>query len=104
MSLVFFQNRKIVLAAGEGQTAIIPMPLPSHVTINIDDPQLLHLAPTLAFHLRSPLEHITDGRRVLSTLAAPDGTPWKMGWDGTGNFPMVTIHPVGADGVPIVPA
>ncbi len=101
-SMVFFQNRKIMLAAGEGHTAIVPLPLPPKLTMNIEDPQLLHLAPTLAFHLRSPVEHITDGRRVISTLAAPDGTPWKMDWDGTDDFPMLTIHPVDADGIPIL--
>jgi hypothetical protein len=104
MSMVFFQNRKIVLAAGEDKADIIPLPLPPQLTMNIDDPQFLHIAPSLAMHFQTPIEHITDGERVISTLAASDGTPWKMDWDGTNDFPMLTIHPVGADGIPIVPA
>ncbi|MET3705874.1 hypothetical protein ABIB17_000473 [Arthrobacter sp. UYEF6] len=96
-SLVFFENRRFVLAVGEQQTAILPLPLPSPIAMNIEDPQLLYLAPTLAMHLQTPLDHVTDGKRVLTTLAEPDGTPWVLDWDGTSNFPMLTIHGLDTD-------
>ncbi|MFD1211802.1 hypothetical protein ACFQ36_07085 [Arthrobacter sp. GCM10027362] len=94
--LVFFQDRRFVVAWADGQREIIPIPMPSPRVL--EDAQLLHLAPELARHFNTPLEHITDGRKLITTLMEPDGTPWTLAWDGTDRFPTMTIHPVDALG------
>lgn len=98
VSAAFHQNRKVMMLMGEKQTDVLPLPLPPGATLNIGDPDLLLLAPTLAMHFNTPLEYISDGRRMVTTLSSSDGTPWEMKWDGTGNFPMVTMHPATKEG------
>lgn len=97
LSMAFFQDRRFILASGEEQTTIVLMPLVS-TSMNFD-PQLRYLAPSLAKHFGTDLDHVTDGQRVISTLCSSEGTPFRMNWDGSSNFPVPTIHPLGADGV-----
>ena len=92
MSMAFFQNRRFLLVSGEKQTSVVLMPLNSSIA-NFE-PQLIHLAPSLAYHFNTDLDQVTDGQRIVSLLSSSDGTPFHLHWDGSSNFPIPTIHSI----------
>jgi hypothetical protein len=93
LSIAFFQTRRFMLLQGEKQTTAMLMPRQSAAT-NFE-PELIGLAPSLAHHFQVDLDQVTDGRRVISTLSSPDGSPFHMHWDGSSNYPKPSIHPAG---------
>lgn len=102
-SMVFFRNRDHMLLSNQQQTSILPLPFPPQTTLNIKDPQLMHLASEFEMHFGTPKKYIVEGNKIISTLTGDDGSPWHMPWDGTDNFPMLTIHALDDEGRPVLP-
>lgn len=90
-SIAFFQQRKLTIITGNGSATVIALPAPVNQRPNIENPQIIHIAPSLAQHWQVPLSSITDGNRVMTTLVQPDGSPFRIEWDGTATLPDLVM-------------
>lgn len=98
LSIAFFKEQHLMLAHGGDNTTVIRPPQALGLSEPLFKPDLLAAAPALAKHFGIPIDHITDGRKVVGTLIGYDGSPYVMHWAGEEDYPVPTIKPVDENG------